>query len=100
MKQLVFYHSVIQLYKSKQTSFPKYISDKLNLEFPYNTRLAGSESVRMGTAFKAKLALTEKSFLNRSTVNFNQLPTELRQIQKIEVFKKKLKQWMIQNIKI
>ena len=100
VKQLVFYHSVIQLYKSKQTSFPKYISDKLNLEFPYNTRLAGSESVRMGTAFKAKLALTERSFLNRSTVNFNQLPTELRQIQKIEVFKKKLKQWVIQNIKI
>ena len=100
VRQLVFYHSIIQIYKTKQTSYPKYISDKLNLEFPYNTRLAGSESVRMGTVFKSRLALTERSFLNRSTVNFNQLPTELRQIQKIELFKRKLKQWVILNIRI
>ena len=100
VRQLVFYHSVIQIYKTKQTSSPKYISDKLNFEFPYNTRLASSESVRMGAEFKSKLALTEKSFINRSTVNFNQLPTELKQMIKIEVFKKKLKQWVIQNISI
>ena len=100
VRQLVFYHSVIQIYKTKQTSSPKYISDKLNFEFPYNTRLASSESVRMGAEFKSKLALTEKSFINRATVNFNQLPTELKQMMKIEVFKKKLKQWVIQNIRI
>ena len=100
VRQLVFYHSVMQIYKTKQTSYPKYISDKLNFEFPYNTRLASTESVRMGPEFKSKLALTERSFINRSTVNFNQLPTELKQMMKIEVLKKKLKQWVIQNIRI
>ena len=45
VRQLVFYHSVMQIYKTKQTSYPKYISDKLNFEFPYNTRLASTESV-------------------------------------------------------
>ena len=33
VKQLVFYHSVIQIYKTKQTSYPKYISDKLKRGF-------------------------------------------------------------------
>ena len=90
----------MQIYKTKQTSYPKYISDKLNFEFPYNTRLASSESVRMGAEFKSKLALTEKSFINRSTLDFNRLPTDLKQMMKIKVFKKKLKQWIIQNISI
>ena len=53
------------------------------MEFPYNTRLAQSDSVRMGDAFKSKLDLTEKSFMNRATVSFNQLPQDLRKIKEL-----------------
>ena len=60
IRQLVFYHSVISIYKTLQTSYPKYIFNKLAREFPYNTRLAQSDSVRMGPAFQCKLELTEK----------------------------------------
>ena len=100
VRQLVFYHSVILIFKTIKTTFPKYIFDKLATEFPYNTRLAQSDSVRMGSKFKSKLELTEKSFMNRATVSFNQLPTELRQIPKIEAFKKKLKVWVLENVKV
>jgi hypothetical protein len=45
------------------TKSPKYIFSKLSSEFPYNTRLAESESVRMGPDFQAKLDLTERTFI-------------------------------------
>ena len=100
IRQLVFYHSVINIYKTLQTTYPKYIFNKLSSEFPYNTRLAQSESVRMGPAFQCKLELTEKSFLNRATVSFNKLPSDLRQIRKIDDFKSQLKIWVLENYKV
>ena len=63
-------------------------------------RLAQSESVRMGPDFQSKLEITEKSFMNRATVSFNKLPAELRQIRKIETFKKQLKIWVLKNCKL
>ena len=54
----------------------------------------------MGAGFQAKLDLTERSFMNRATLNFNQLPTDLRKIQKCETFKLKLKKWVIENCEI
>ena len=100
VRQLVFYHSTILIYKTLQTTYPKYIYNKLSSDFPYNTRLAQSEAVRMGPDFKSKLELTEKSFMSRATTSFNQLPTSLRQIPKIEAFKKKLKSWVLENVQI
>ena len=64
VRQLVFYHSVILIFKTLQTGYPKYIYNKLASEFPYNTRLAQSEAVRMGPDFRSRLELTEKSFIN------------------------------------
>ena len=93
VRQLAFHHSVIIIYKTLQTSYPKYIFDKLATEFPYNTRLAQSEAVRMGSDFQCRLDLTKRSFMNRATISFNQT-------QKIEVFKKKLKTWVQENIRI
>ena len=97
IRQLVFYHSVISIYKTLQTSYPRYIFNKLARQFPYNTRLAQSKPVRMGSAFQSRLELTEKSFLNRATVSYNKLPTEIRQIGKLESFKIQLKKWVLEN---
>ena len=100
VRQLAFYHSTVLIYKTLQTTYPKYIYNKLAGEFPYNTRLAQSQAVRMGEDFKTKLDLTEKSFMQRATVSFNLLPTSLRQVRKIDVFKKKLKVWVSENIQL
>ena len=99
VRQLVFFHSVVQIYKTIKTTYPKYINSKLCMEFPYNTRLAQSDSVRMGDAFKSKLDLTEKSFMNRATVSFNQLPQDLRKKKEIGAFKVELKKWILENYK-
>ena len=97
VRQLVFYHSTIFIYKTLQTSHPKYIHDKLQNKFSYNTRLAATQGICMGADFKAKLTLTEKSFMNRSVVSYNVLPLEIRKIPKIDAFKKKLKLWIQVN---
>ena len=100
VRQLVFFHSVVQIFKTIMTTYPKYIYSKLCSEFPYNTRLAQSDSVRMGPDFKSKLELTEKSFMNRATVSFNKLPPEIRKIEKLENFKEKLRKWVLENCKL
>ena len=100
VRQLAFYHSVVQVFKTIQTKYPEYMYSKLNNQFPYNTRLAQTESVRMGLDFKSKLELTERSFMNRATFNFNSLPQELRKVSKLERFKKMLKQWIQENVQI
>ena len=100
VKQLVFYHSVILIFKTIQTKYPRYIYSKLASQFPYNTRLAQTDSVRMGTNFRSKLELTEKSFMNRATISYNLLPQELRAVSKIETFKIKLKQWVKEHVNI
>ena len=98
VKQLVFYHSVLLIYKIIQNKYPKYMYSKLATQFPYNTRLAETDSVRMGPSFQSKLDLTKKSFMNRATISYNQLPKELRAVSKIETFKIKVKQWVKENI--
>ena len=100
VKQLVFYHSVVLIYKTILTTYPKYIYSKLSTQFPYNTRLAQTESVRMGEDFKSKLELTEKTFMNRATVSYNQLPPELRRIPTLDNFKPKLKEWVQENVRL
>ena len=100
VRQLVLYHSVILIHKVLQTGYPKYIHSRLSNQFPYNTRLAQSDSVRMGPEFKSKLDLTEKSFINRATKSYNKIPQNLRKISKIEAFKVQLKQWVKENTNI
>ena len=96
--QLTYYHSVILVHKTMQTTYPKYIYNKLSSEFPYNTRLAQSDVVRMGPDFKSRLEITEKSFMQRATISYNTLPTSIRQTQKLQQFKKNLKAWVLENI--
>ena len=97
---MVVYHSVLQIYKTLLTTYPKYIHYKLSTQFPYNTRLAESDSVRMGPEFQCKLELTQKSFMNRATMSYNKLPPDLRKIPSLELFKNKLKEWVQENVQI
>ena len=98
VRQLVFYHSVVLIHKTLRTGFPNYIYNKLEKDFPYHTRLASSESIRMGSQFRSKLTLTENSFMNRATSSYNLLPATMRQLDSMEVFKKRLKPWILETI--
>ena len=100
VRQLVFFHSVVQIYKTLKTRSPRYISCKLCTEFPYNTRLAESDVVRLGPELKCKLEVTKRSFMNRATASYNMIPENLRKIGELETFKKELKLWTWKNLAI
>ena len=100
VRQLIFYHSVVLIHKTIMAKAPQYIYNKLSSEFPYNTRLAESEALRMGPEFQAKLEITRRSFMHRGTSSYNLLPADLRKVRKIEDFKLKVKTWVAENCRI
>ena len=100
MKQLVFYHSVVLVYKTLKFQQPQYLFEKLSSVFPYDTRLANSNAIRTADQFQPSLELTKKSFVHRATKSFNLVPGSLRQTQNVNTFQKKLKQWVIENVEI
>ena len=100
VRQLIFYHSVVLIHKTIMAKAPQYIYNKLSSEFPYNTRLAESEALRMGPEFQAKLEITRRSFMHRGTSSYNLLPADLRKVRKMEDFKSKVKAWVAENCSI
>jgi hypothetical protein len=100
VKQLVFYRSVVLVFKTLKHQQPQYIFQKLNTTFPYDTRLAESNAIRTGESFQPKLELTKKSFVHRATKSYNEIPGSLRQAQNVKTFQKKLKQWVMENLEI
>ena len=102
VRQLVFYHSTIQVFKILRTKVPTSLYQRTTKagDFPYNTRLAASEQVRIGPSLTAKLELTQRSFAIRGTQGYNMLPAELRQSTNLNMFKEKLKVWIKDNFQL
>ena len=94
IKQLVFYHTVLQVWKVKLSQAPVYIHSKL---IPANTRSAALGTLLVPAVEKS---LTRKSFMVRSIAAWNTVPPEIRNLKKLETFKKKIKQWTKMNIEI
>ena len=99
VRQLIFYHSTVQIFKILRTETPTYIYQRITEtgSFPYNTRLAASDSVRIAPSLTSRLEIIQKSFVIRATQGYNLLPTELRQLSSLELFKKHLKAWIREN---
>ena len=94
IKQLIFYHSVLQVWKVKTAGVPVYIKSRMQLSV---TRSAEEGTLRVPVVDSA---LSSKSFLVRSAVMWNSIPPSLRSIEKFETFKSKLKQWIKANVDI
>ena len=96
VRQLATYHTVLQVYKTKQNHEPEYLHSKFSKPFPYNTRAAASDSIR--SLQEAAYTISSQSFMVRGSKIWNNMPAELRMIGKIEKFKPKLKQWIKDNV--
>ena len=77
VRQLVFYHSVLLVFKVRKTGYPVYFADKLTEGYTYNTRNSQGNVIRMGEQFRAKNSITTKSWRWRGANNFNHLPSEI-----------------------
>ena len=104
VRQLVFYHSVIQVHKTLKTGFPEYLFEKLQSEKNYHTRIRATEDdtnvIHIGPQLRTKSDLTGKSFRWRASGQYNMIPENLRKTDKLAVFKNELKKWTWLNIPI
>ena len=87
VKQLVFYHSVLQIHKTMVNQHPLYILEKIKAEqSSYNTR----HQVKFGSHFHGTTDRIQSSFCYRGVISYNKIPLEIAKIENLTTFKKKL----------
>lgn len=92
VRQLVFFHTVLQTQKIISSQTPKAIFRSFSTNYPYNTRSAANGMIRQEEMAKS-------SFKYRAMIAFNQVPAKVRTGSQATV-KRKLKQWIKTNIPI
>ena len=100
VKQLLVYHSMILLHRTVATKKPEYLYRKVKSggEYRYNTRQADSGTIRQGPG--PALDLTARSWCCKSIEMFNALTADLKMEKKLPKFKKRLKNWIKDNVSI
>ena len=88
INQLIFYHSVILVFKIRSSNQPDYLAKILRKD-SRNSRIMIPN---------IELQLTQRSFPMRGSTNWNLLPLCVRKQEKIGNFKKLAKQWILSNI--
>ena len=99
-KQEMFYHTVLLIHKVLVQKSPLYLHSRLTADGPYHyrTRYADTSSIRQSSSFQTSLSLCKESFRWRGVTNYEQLPQTLREIENLNLFKKKLDCWVKENI--
>ena len=96
VNQLVFYHTVLLVFKVKRNMSPCYLYNMFNSKYGYNTRRAGSGAIQM--VERPKLELNKLSFKWRGSSLFNDLPSDIRQLSCETTFKLRVKAWIVNNV--
>ena len=93
VRQLVFYHTALQTQKTISTGKPKALYQSLSSSYPYETRSSTIGLIRENQDFN------QKGFRYRARQSYNKVPADIRK-GSTQTFKRKLKQWVKQNIPI
>ena len=88
VNQLIFYHTVIAVFKIRGNSEPEHLAGLLG---------ADSRNKRIIIP-NLDLGLAQKSFTLRGAECWNEVPLYIRENQKISIFKKMVKNWIVLNI--
>ena len=96
VRQLGIYHSILLIYKTLQNKKPEYIYQKISTDFPRRTRIASTNAIHLGPQFDFEKELTRASFRWRATMLWNDLPSEIRKLPKVNKFKISLKKWIME----
>ena len=90
VNQLIVYHTLISVHRIRLKGEPEYLADILGK----TSRQAGEDII----VENIKLGLVRKSFTFRGAIQWNKLPPDLRREPKIGKFKKRLRDWIGENI--
>ena len=98
IRQVVVYHSSIQVHKVMMEKSPSYLYSMFSSEYRIETRQARSEQIKPTRTSTLELSL--ESFRWRAATKYNELPLTLRQVKSVTSFKTGLKKWVAENIPI
>ena len=102
IRQLIHYHTLLQVWRTRSQSKPKYMDMKFNREFNYRTRgvAAGTYAVDGYLQIpETKKALAKKGMMVRGRTLWNSMPRNLTVFTgSLFNFKKELKKWIKVNI--
>ena len=98
--QLVFFHTLVLLFKTNQQKTPQYLFDMTSSDLNYKTRAENPGKLRSVADYIPEQGLNRKSYKWRSTMYWNQLPPDIRLMDNLGKFKVKLKSWVLLNIDI
>ena len=94
VKQLIFYHTVLQAHKTLSSGLPRPLFYNLSTEYPRLTRSATAGQIRQTTNNSSSA-----TFSYRAMINYNSVPVDIRSGSTNSV-KCKLKKWIRTNIPI
>ena len=102
VKQLVMYHSLVLMFKTKMDKKPEYIYEHIGDNPGRHTR---QEQDRVGSNLlrdvrNLKTGTANKSFIPRTVQDWNNLPVNLREASNLVLFKKELRAWISSSIPI
>ena len=100
VQQLAAYHSVLQVYKVKQSKEPSYIYERL---FPngdiVNEELRISRSIsNRDIRIENNLSLARNTFFYRASKLWNALPSVVKELNSVHCFKKQTKNWIKSSV--
>ena len=102
IRQLVYYHTILQVWRTRLHSKPKYLVTKFNRGAHYRTRgVSTGEYLAEGYLQipDTKTALAKKGMMVRGPTLWNAMPRDLRMFTGSQIsFKKDLKKWIRENV--
>ena len=102
VSQLVFFHSVVLLYKTRIEKKPRFLFDMAEPvdNRRYDTRGSNLRNLKAVGHQIPSCKVNWNSFRWRSVRFWNQLPTELKELKNITKFRSQLKIWIRDNVEI
>ena len=104
VRQLMVYHSLLQLHKIVQHQTPSYLFSRVSSQmgmleakktYNYKTRQEAHGLMRQIPAGEARLDLAERSWCWRATKDYDTLPASIKEEKKQTKFKSKLRTWVL-----
>ena len=95
VRQLVLFHTMVLTFKIRKDKKPEYLHEKLSCQFHYNTRLAAGNAIRRTEQIDSDVRW--KSFVPRSTREWNLLPVKIQSMNNLKKFKKELRIWILET---
>ena len=88
VRQLISYHTLITVFRIRKSKEPEYLYGALGRDNKFGKIIVQNSD----------LGLYKNSFVPRGSVLWNRLPRELKNIEKVGVFKKGLRKWVAENV--